>query len=159
MQRCSIAASLRTSLTPKATDQHVLDAAKQAYCDVFIRALPHGYGTFIGERGAILSGGQRRRLGLARAFLKNSPIFERDETTSTLYSQTESIIPTAPTALMRGRTVVAIVHRLSTLANLGRLVILHEGQIVEDGISEDLIKRDGPFKALWKAQAVASHRT
>ncbi|MHC8367206.1 ABC transporter ATP-binding protein [Pseudomonas sp. ZT5P21] len=141
---------------PKATDQEVMDAAKQAYCDVFIRALPHGYGTLIGERGAMLSGGQRQRLGLARAFLKNAPILVLDEATSALDSQTESVIRTALTALMRGRTVVAIAHRLSTLSSFDRVIVLHDGQIVEDGIPEDLLKRDGPFKALWQAQAMAS---
>lgn len=143
---------------PKATEEQVLDAAKQAYCDVFIRALPHGYSTLIGERGAMLSGGQRQRLGLARAFLKNAPILVLDEATSALDSQTESVIRTALTALMRGRTVLAIAHRLSTIANFDRVIVLHEGEIVEDGMPEDLLKRDGPFRALWQAQAMTSQK-
>lgn len=141
---------------PKATEQEVMDAARQAFCDVFIRAMPNGYGTLIGERGARLSGGQRQRLGLARAFLKNAPILVLDEATSALDSQTETDIRTALTTLMHGRTVVAIAHRLSTLANFDRVIVLHEGQIIEDGNPDDLLKRDGPFRALWKAQAIAS---
>jgi ATP-binding cassette subfamily B protein len=133
---------------PKATEQEVIRAAKQAYCDGFIRALPQGYATLIGERGAMLSGGQRQRLGLARAFLKNAPILVLDEATSALDPHSESVIRAALSALMKGRTVVAITHRLSTVASFDRVIMLHEGQIIEDGLPDDLLRRDGLFKAI-----------
>ena len=118
---------------PAATDDEVIAAAISARAHEFIRHSPDGYGTLIGERGMKLSGGQRQRLGIARAILKNAPILVLDEATSALDSRSEAIIQEAMATLMRGRTVIAIAHRLSTLASLDRIIVLAEGQIVEDG--------------------------
>ena len=109
---------------PDASDEEVVAAARAACCDEFIRALPEGYETIVGERGMKLSGGQRQRLGIARAILKDAPILILDEATSALDSQSEAAIQRALATLMRGRTVLAIAHRLSTLASLDRIIVL-----------------------------------
>ena len=112
---------------PDATDEEVIAAARHAYCDGFIRDLPDGYDTMVGERGVLLSGGQRQRLGIARAFLKNAPILILDEATSALDTQSELEIQLALEELVRGRTVLAVAHRLSTVANFDRIVVLADG--------------------------------
>ena len=138
---------------PDATDEEVYEAARNAYCDAFIRELQHGYDTIVGERGVRLSGGQRQRLGIARAFLKNAPILILDEATSALDTQSEKEIQLALSELMRGRTVVAIAHRLSTVSSFDRIVVLVEGKVVEDGPPTILRKDGGIFNKLWKLQA------
>jgi ATP-binding cassette subfamily B protein len=137
---------------PEASDDEVLAAAKAALCDDFIRALPHGYDTIVGERGMKLSGGQRQRLGIARALLKNAPIVVLDEATSALDSASELEIQRALEVLMRGRTVLAIAHRLSTVAAFDRIVVLQQGRIVEDGPPAELRRRHGPFERMWRLQ-------
>jgi ATP-binding cassette subfamily B protein len=138
---------------PDASDAEVFAAARKAYCDDFIRALPEGYDTLVGERGLKLSGGQRQRIGIARAFLKNAPILILDEATSALDTASEQEIHRALATLMRGRTVLAVAHRLSTLAQFDRIIVLAEGRIVEDGSPADLRRHRGLFEAMWQLQA------
>jgi len=138
---------------PDATDEDVVMAAKNAFCDAFIRELPQGYDTLVGERGVMLSGGQRQRLGIARAFLKDSPILILDEATSALDTHSEAEIQAALADLMQGRTVVAVAHRLSTLASFDRIVVLQKGAIVEDGPPDELRRQGGLFQSLWTIQA------
>ena len=137
---------------PEAGDEAILAAAKAARCDDFIRALPEGYRTIVGERGATLSGGQRQRLGIARAILKGAPIIVLDEATSSLDSESETEIQRALAALMRGRTVLAIAHRLSTLSKFDRIVVLERGRILEDGSPAELRRRSGFFAQMCRLQ-------
>ncbi|WP_415845903.1 ABC transporter ATP-binding protein [Stutzerimonas zhaodongensis] len=138
---------------PDATDQEVVEAARNAFCDGFIRQLPQGYDTMVGERGVMLSGGQRQRLGIARAFLKDAPILILDEATSALDTQSEGEIQAALNNLVHHRTVVAVAHRLSTLSSFDRIIVLRDGRIVEDGPPMELRNRGGEFEALWRMQA------
>lgn len=138
---------------PNATDEEVYAAAKAAFCDDFIRALPDGYLTRVGERGVKLSGGQRQRIGIARAFLKNAPILILDEATSALDTESEMEIQRALTKLMHGRTVIALAHRLSTLSAFDRIIVLNKGHIVEDGSIGELRRRGGLFDRMWKLQS------
>ena len=137
---------------PEASDEAVLAAAKAARCDDFIHALPQGYATIVGERGAKLSGGQRQRLGIARALLKDAPIIVLDEATSALDTEAELEIQRALAAVMRGRTVLAIAHRLSTVAKFDRLVVLREGRIVEQGTPAELRRQRGLFDRMCRLQ-------
>ncbi|MBA1236228.1 ABC transporter ATP-binding protein [Pseudomonas stutzeri] len=138
---------------PGATDEEVIQAARNAFCDGFIRGLPEGYDTLVGERGVMLSGGQRQRLGIARAFLKDAPILILDEATSALDTQSEAEIQVALNDLVHNRTVVAVAHRLSTLSSFDRIVVLRDGRIVEDGPPHELRRNGGEFDALWRMQA------
>jgi ATP-binding cassette subfamily B protein len=137
---------------PDASDEEVLAAAQAARCDGFVDALPQGYGTIVGERGVKLSGGQRQRLGIARALLKDAPIIILDEATASLDSGSEIEIQRALDALMRGRTVLAIAHRLSTVKGFDRIVVLDHGQIAEDGAPEELRRRRGLFDRMCRLQ-------
>ncbi|WP_434648086.1 ABC transporter ATP-binding protein [Pseudomonas sp. D1-2] len=139
---------------PDATEEQVIDAARHAYCEEFIRGLPDGFNTLVGERGVMLSGGQRQRLGLARAFLKNAPILILDEATSALDTESEAKVQMALDDLMRGRTVLAVAHRLSTVARFDRILVLQAGRIVQDGAPDELRQRAGPFQTLWQAQGM-----
>jgi ATP-binding cassette subfamily B protein len=133
---------------PEATDDEVWEAALGARCGEFIENLPAGLDTIVGDRGAQLSGGQRQRVAIARAFLKNAPILLLDEATSALDSEAEEAIRDALSRLMQGRTVIAAAHRLSTLRNFDRIVVLRSGAIVQDGEPEDLLQMDGPYRTL-----------
>lgn len=137
---------------PEATDGEVLAAARAARCDDFIRALPEGYDTIVGERGMKLSGGQRQRLGIARALLKDAPIVVLDEATSSLDSASEIEIQRALEVLMRGRTVLAIAHRLSTVTKFDRIVVLQQGRIIEDGSPLELRRSRGAFDEMCRLQ-------
>ncbi len=139
---------------PEASDAEVELAARRAWCDTFIRELPQGYDTLVGERGVMLSGGQRQRLGIARAFLKDAPVLILDEATSALDTRSEKEIRAALDELVKGRTVLAVAHRLSTLSGFDRIVVLSQGRIVEDGPPETLKQREGGlFRQLWQLQA------
>jgi ATP-binding cassette, subfamily B, bacterial len=138
---------------PEASNEEVYTAARNAYCDAFIRGLPKGYRTIVGEKGVRLSGGQRQRLGIARAFVKDAPILILDEATSALDSKSEKEIQSALASLMQGRTVLAIAHRLSTLASFDRIIVLKNGVIIEDGPPEVLRANGGPFAEVWHLQA------
>jgi ATP-binding cassette subfamily B protein len=133
---------------PDASDDEVLDAVIAARCVHFIEALPEGVATIVGDRGIKLSGGQRQRIAIARAFLKNAPIILLDEATSALDSESEEEIRQALDRLMRGRTVIAIAHRLSTLRSFDRIVVLHAGQVVQDGAPDGLMRREGLYRDL-----------
>jgi ATP-binding cassette subfamily B protein len=137
---------------PEASDEAVLAAAKAACCDDFIHAFPQGYATIVGERGAKLSGGQRQRLGIARALLKDAPIIVLDEATSALDTEAELEIQRALAAVMKGHTVLAIAHRLSTVAKFDKLVVLREGRIVEQGTPAELRRRRGLFDRMCRLQ-------
>jgi len=126
--------------------EDVENAAKAAFAHDFIIALPQGYDTVTGERGAQLSGGERQRIAIARAFLKNAPILLLDEATSSLDSLSEQKVQNAVEALMKGRTCLVIAHRLSTIQNADRIVFLDEGEIVEEGDHESLIRANGEYK-------------
>lgn len=139
---------------PDATREDVYAAARNAYCDDFIEQLPKGYDTTVGERGVMLSGGQRQRLGIARAFLKDAPVLILDEATAALDSRSEAVIQAALTDLMRGRTVLAVAHRLSTIASFDRVLVMRAGRIVEDGHPDHLRRSGGLFEALWQAQTM-----
>jgi ATP-binding cassette, subfamily B, bacterial len=137
---------------PEATDGDVMAAARAARCDGFIGELPQGYETIVGERGTKLSGGQRQRIAIARALLKDAPIIVLDEATSALDSASEMEIQQALNVLMQGRTVLAIAHRLSTVANFDRVVVLEQGEIVEDGSPAELRRRRGAFDRMCRLQ-------
>ncbi|MFN5036369.1 MAG: ABC transporter ATP-binding protein [Bradyrhizobium sp.] len=132
---------------PDATDDEVLRAAIAARC-VFIESLPEGMNTIVGDRGVKVSGGQRQRIAIARAFLKDAPILLLDEATAALDAESEEAIREALSRLMRGRTVVAIAHRLATLRSFDRVVVLQGGRIVEDGPPDILVKGRGPYRDL-----------
>jgi len=132
---------------PNATDDEVLRAAIAARCD-FIDDLPEGLNTMVGDRGVKLSGGQRQRIAIARAFLKDAPILLLDEATAALDSESEEAIREALSRLMRGRTVIAIAHRLATLRNFDRVVVLKAGKIIEDGSPDRLMQGQGPYRDL-----------
>ena len=130
---------------PFAADREMKVAAEAARCDGFIGELPNGWDTVVGDRGVNLSGGQRQRIAIARAFLKNAPVLVMDEATSALDSDFEEAIREAMARLMQGRTVIAAAHRLSTLRNFDRIVVLDQGRILEDGPPDELIEATAPI--------------
>lgn len=140
---------------PGATKEEVLKAAKLANADEFIRKLPDGYETMVGERGVKLSGGQRQRIAIARAILKDAPILVLDEATSALDSESEALIQGALTNLMKGRTSIVVAHRLSTIAGLDEIVVLNDGKIVEQGTHAELLAKGGEYQKLWSRQSGA----
>lgn len=138
---------------PKATDRQVIAAAKKAHIHDFIMSLPLKYESKVGERGVMLSGGERQRVAIARAILKNAPILILDEATSALDSQSERYIQQSLKELMKGKTVIAIAHRLSTLNEMDELVVLKKGKIVEQGKHQELLEKDGEYAKFYKIQA------
>ena len=137
---------------PEATRDEVLAAAREARCSDFIEAMPEGFDTIVGDRGVKLSGGQRQRIAIARAILKNAPILLLDEATSALDSASEEAIQKALDRLMVGRTVVAIAHRLSTLHNFDRIIVMSAGKVIDDGSPEELRNRPGLYRDLLSKQ-------
>ena len=138
---------------PGATDEEVILAAKRAHAHDFIVELEHSYKTLVGERGMKLSGGQRQRIAIARAILRNAPILLLDEATSALDSHSERIIQEAMREAMAGKTVIAIAHRLSTVMDMDRLIVLQRGAIVADGSHEELLLSGGLYAELWRQQS------
>jgi ABC-type multidrug transport system fused ATPase/permease subunit len=137
---------------PAATQAQVESAALAAGADEFIRRLPNGYETAIGERGVNLSGGQRQRISIARAFLKDSPILILDEPTSALDAESETHLVASLNALMRGRTTIIVAHRLSTIQHADHVIVLGNGDIQEQGSYDSLLRSQGPFRKLYDAQ-------
>lgn len=137
---------------PNATDAEVGRAAAAAYADLFVEALPQGYDTMVGERGAKLSGGQRQRIAIARALLKDPRILVLDEATSALDTESETLVREALNHLMQGRTTIVIAHRLSTVRNAHRILVMRDGRIVESGTHDALLARDGAYARLYEMQ-------
>ncbi len=138
---------------PDALDAEVYAAAEAARCLEFIEAMPKGMGSIVGDRGLKLSGGQRQRIAIARALLKDAPLLLLDEATSALDSESEELVRQALNDLMHGRTVIAIAHRLSTVSNFGRIVVLQGGRIAQDGAPAELLRRGGIYRDLVRRQA------
>jgi ATP-binding cassette subfamily B protein len=137
---------------PNATDEEVFAAAKAAFADDFIRELPEGYQTFLGERGVRLSGGQKQRISIARAILKNPPLLLLDEATSALDAESERMVQAALETAMRGRTTLVIAHRLATIQKANRILVLEHGQIVEQGSHASLVELGGTYSRLAALQ-------
>ncbi|RMF84363.1 MAG: ATP-binding cassette domain-containing protein, partial [Nitrospinota bacterium] len=135
-----------------ATPEEVVAAAKLAFAHDFIMEMPQGYQSMIGERGVKLSGGQRQRIAIARALLKDAPILILDEATSELDSESEFMLQKAMGNLLKGRTAIVIAHRLSTIVNADRIVVFHQGEIVEMGRHEELLSRGGLYARLYAIQ-------
>ena len=137
----------------KATDEQIQKAVKMAYLDEFIASLKDAINTLIGERGVLLSGGQKQRVAIARAFLKDAPIIILDEATSALDNKAEAIVQKAIDNLMQDKTVFVIAHRLSTIQNADKIVVINQGEIVEEGNHEELLNiQNGAYKALYEMQ-------
>ena len=128
-------------------------AAKSASADDFIMATEKKYNSLVGDKGIKLSGGQRQRIAIARAFLKDAPILVLDEATSALDSETEVAIQESFEKLSKGRTTIAIAHRLSTLRNMDRIIVLDKGIIVEQGTHQQLLRKKGKYYQLWQMQS------
>lgn len=141
---------------PDATDKEIERATEAAHCTEFIRRLPYGFDTIVGERGLKLSGGQRQRIAIARAFLSNAPIILLDEATSALDTESEQAIQEALMRLAEGRTVIAVAHRLSTLDSFDRIVVLEWGRVVEDGSSHELLRKKGVYSRMYGRQLAAA---
>lgn len=137
---------------PAASDEEVQAAARAAHADGFIRALPEGYASFLGERGVRLSGGQRQRIAIARAILKNAPLLLLDEATSALDTESERAVQAALDEAMRGRTTLVIAHRLATVLHADRIVVLDGGRVVDIGRHAELLRRCGLYQKLAQAQ-------
>lgn len=137
---------------PDASLEEIIAAARKASAHDFIEHCPDGYNTIIGDRGVKISGGERQRIAIARALLKNPPILILDEATSQLDSASERLVQAALDSLVEGRTTVTIAHRLSTVRNANRIVVLDKGQIIEEGMHSQLLEKDGLYKRLYQAQ-------
>lgn len=136
-----------------ATDNEIRNAAKRAMAHDFIMGTDKKYDSMVGDRGIKLSGGQRQRVAIARAFLKDAPILVLDEATSALDSETEVCIQKSFDELANGRTTLAIAHRLSTLRNMDRIVVLKQGYVMEEGTHNQLLRKRGEYARLWKMQS------
>ena len=137
---------------PDASDDEIESAADAAAAASFIRALPQGYDTPVGERGITLSGGQRQRIAIARAILRAAPLLLLDEATSSLDAESETQVQTALKRLMVGRTTLVIAHRLATVLSCDRILVLDQGRIVEQGSHDGLVAREGLYARLAKLQ-------
>ena len=138
---------------PGATEADLKEAVKHAHLDEFIDSLKDGLNTVLGERGITLSGGQRQRVAIARAFIKNAPVIVLDEATSALDNKSEAVVQKALDNLTKNKTVFVIAHRLSTVVNADMIVVLNQGEIVERGTHEELLKiPNGAYAALYNAQ-------
>jgi ATP-binding cassette subfamily B protein len=135
-----------------ASREEVEEAAKAANAHQFVSKLPDGYGTMVGEHGTKISGGERQRIAVARAFLRDAPILILDEPTSSIDSRTEAVILEALERLMEGRTTIVIAHRLSTLRAVDQAMVMNEGRLVQRGTHEKLLEQDGVYRELWEAQ-------
>jgi len=148
----TIAANIAYGAMTNATPEQIQDAAEKAHALEFIEKLPEGFNTMIGERGTRLSGGQRQRIAIARALLKDAPILILDEATSALDSHSEKQIQLALDELVKGRTTLMIAHRLSTIAKADRVIVMDEGEIVEEGAHDSLYSQGGIYTHLYDLQ-------
>jgi len=137
---------------PGASDEEVKAAAQAAFAHEFITALPEGYATFLGERGVRLSGGQRQRIAIARAMLKNPPLLLLDEATSALDAESERMVQAALESAMKGRTTLVIAHRLATVQQADRILVLDHGRLVEEGNHAELVRQGGIYARLAALQ-------
>ena len=137
---------------PDASQAEVEAAARAAQIDGFVARLPQGYATMVGERGLKLSGGEKQRVGIARTLLKNPPILVLDEATSALDTQTERGIQDSLRAIGRGRSVIVIAHRLSTVVDADRIVVLEHGRVAEEGTHAELLAAGGRYAQMWNRQ-------
>lgn len=137
---------------PNASDEQVIAAAKAAYCDEFIREMPDGYQTVLGENGSTLSGGERQRISIARALLKNAPVILLDEATASLDPENEVFVQKAIAKLIEGKTVIMIAHRLRTVADADQILVLEDGKLVERGTHKELMKKKGLYQRLYHIQ-------
>ncbi|MDF0605917.1 lipid A export permease/ATP-binding protein MsbA [Neisseriaceae bacterium TC5R-5] len=148
----TVAANIAYGVLGQATREQIMAAARAANAWEFIEAMPQGLDTQIGENGVRLSGGQRQRLAIARALLKNAPLLILDEATSALDTQSERLVQAALERLMQNRTTIVVAHRLSTIENADRIVVMHEGEVVEEGSHQQLIVRNGRYARLYSLQ-------
>ena len=139
-----------------ATDEEIVVAAKKACCHEFIMRLPKGYDTMVGEGGCTLSGGEKQRISIARAMLKEAPVVMLDEATASLDPENEVEVQQAINTLIAGRTVIVIAHRLKTIRNADRIIVLEEGRIAEQGTHDELLSRPGLYAKLWNIQEQTS---
>ena len=140
-----------------ATNEEVKEAAKKANCDEFVSKLPDGYNTYIGENGAELSGGERQRISIARALLKDAPIVLLDEATASLDAENETIVQEAISNATKGKTVIVIAHRMRTIENADKVIVLNEGKVAEEGNPQELIKKNGQFAKMVSLQKEAAN--
>jgi ABC-type multidrug transport system fused ATPase/permease subunit len=137
---------------PNATREEIIDAARMANADEFISRMPKGYDTMVGERGSTLSGGQRQRIGIARVMVRNSPILLLDEPTAALDSESEKLVIEAMERLVKGRTVVMIAHRLATIRNANKIIVIDRGVVAESGSHDELLAANGIYAGLYRTQ-------
>ena len=142
---------------PHASHEEVVEAAKRAHCHNFIMELPNGYNTMVGEGGSSLSGGEKQRISIARALLKNAPVILLDEATSSVDPENEYEILAAIEELSKGHTVISIAHRLSTVRKADQILVIDDGRLVQEGKHDDLINQEGIYSAFIKARERAAN--
>ena len=135
-----------------ASQEQIDFAIKSAFLDDFIKKLPQGLDTLIGERGLLLSGGQKQRLAIARAILKNAPVVILDEATSALDNKSEKVVQRALDKLMEGRTTIVSAHRLSTIMDADKILVINDGKLVEEGSHSELLEKNGAYSVLYNSQ-------
>lgn len=140
------------SMNSNATDEEIVEAAKKARCHEFIMNLPNGYNTMIGSKNMKLSGGEAQRISVARTFLKSSPIVILDEALAYTDAENENLIQEAIKNLIKDKTVIIIAHRLKSIMGADKIIVLHEGAIIEEGTHEQLLEKNGEYKSLWDLQ-------